>query len=171
MNIEKFADINEWVKPILSTALHDIYNEINNLFFLSESMLWDNHQQNHENFQRDFFNIINQIKGKQFIFNNLFSEKILELSEIQKLIGPLALIKYNENYSIPINIFCLLLLIINDNFIFLENNQIKISIKPKFIDEFKKEENFWAIKVLLIYLKKYEYSYSNQDNFLIIQLN
>jgi hypothetical protein len=48
-------------KNILSTALHDIYNEINNLFFLSESLLNECnciHNDIKEKFQKDFFIII-----------------------------------------------------------------------------------------------------------------
>ena len=46
-------------KNILSTALHDIYNEINNLFFLSESILNQCHcinNQDKEIFEKDLPN-------------------------------------------------------------------------------------------------------------------
>jgi hypothetical protein len=173
MNIEQFTNVNNWLKPILSTALHDIYNEINNLFFVSESVLWNYNNKNPEILQQDFFTIINQIKGKQFLFNNIFNEKQMELSELQKSIGPLTIIKYDINYFIPINIFCLLLLLIYENSMIYENNTISLFIKPKFVNDFKdlslpNEKKFWAIKLLIYFFHQYKYSYQLNDNQLII---
>jgi hypothetical protein len=151
-------------KNILSTALHDIYNEINNLFFLSESLLNECHCIDiliKENFQKDFFSIINQIKSKQFIFNNIHGDKPIDIESFKRYTFDLYKIIYIKNIELPIGLLCCLMIINYGEISFTDH--IILPIKPKYNDG-----KFWAMNLLKVYLENWNYDIKN--NILTIEL-
>jgi hypothetical protein len=139
-------------KDILSTALHDIYNEINNLFFVSESLLslcqCLSNQQKQE-FQQDFFTIIHQIKGKQFLFNNLFNNKPMAMEDFKKNINNLFPIEYENNYPVDCGLLCCLGVIIHGTMT-VASGMITCPIKPRLIKDGQLID-FWANNLLKSY--------------------
>ena len=156
------------VNNILSTALHDIYNEINNLFFVSENLM-ENLSQEHphlqQQFQQDFFQIIQQIKHKQFIFNNLFNNKIITLEELLKYSNGFVKITGDYSIQLPIKIFVILLLMINDDII-IANNQMILSLKKRFINELTNGNN-WITDLFKQYAKEYNLQWTVNNNLTI----
>jgi hypothetical protein len=149
---------------ILSTALHDIYNEINNLFFLSESLMMDCHclsqdQKNH--FQQDFFNIIKQIKSKQFIFNNLNNSKPISMEDFKKYTNGLIPIDWDHNYEIATGLLCGLSIVKKS--MEIKNHIIHGSIQKRY------DQSHWAMVLIKNYTDHLGYKNIFNNHELIIE--
>ena len=163
--------VAEKTKDILSTALHDIYNEINNLFFVSESLLESCQCLStiqKEEFQKDFFSIINQIKGKQFLFNNIFNNKTMAIENFKKNINNLFPINGSEEIAIDCGLLCCLG-IISHGTIEITSSAITCPIKPRLL----KDEQlipFWANDLLKNHCKNLNFSIHFHMNQLTIKM-
>ena len=124
-------------KPVLSTAMHDIYNEINNIFFLYESTLMSckcmSEEQKRE-IQQDFFTIMEYTKAKQFVFNNICSEKMFTSQEFAKHVQSLREIQSFSNKPMPLALLSIIFLM-NDakSPMVIRENTIVFTPKQKFI--------------------------------------
>jgi hypothetical protein len=136
-------------KPVLSTAMHDIYNEINNIFFLYESTLMSckcmSEEQKRE-IQQDFFTIMEHTKAKQFVFNNICSEKLFTPQEFAKHVQSLQEIQCFTNNAIPLSILSIVFLMGDaKNPMVIREDSLSFVPKSKFITYLQKGDEHCKI--------------------------